>query len=318
WYVAISDATVAYAMFFEPPFWHPVSIGDDKAVVALSGQGEEVLQRFLAFWLPGGWSSEVYECGKRSAWLVCLPSLVVRHLLWNASSVGYPMFCMSQARCGVMLVGLHISLALQCGYGAAVGPYVRDCETEWYLYPSWVVGFYGTLGADIAGVVVGLCSVKCAVDWPLATSLVVFRCSFQVLAMGLVCRNLVADLYHQQLSSSYSCVSFAPSGMPELQDVMIPLMCETVKASVQREVILERTVWSRQSVLSAYSLSLLPQLTAPVSLKLLTGSEEWLDDRRTRGVAELLEETPYHGAIPVGARGGLGVNRVIAGGSSMF
>ncbi|MQL95425.1 hypothetical protein Taro_028092 [Colocasia esculenta] len=43
------------------------------------------------------------------------------------------------------------------------------------------------------------------------------------------------------------------------------------------------------------------------------GFEEWLDDRRTRGVAELYEETPYHGAIPVGARGGLGVNRKIAG-----
>ncbi|MQM00983.1 hypothetical protein Taro_033731, partial [Colocasia esculenta] len=59
--------------------------------------------------------------------------------------------------------------------------------------------------------------------------------------------------------------------------------------------------------------SLLPQLAAPVSLKLPTGSEEWLDDRRTRGVAELCEKTPYRGAIPVGARGGLGVNRVIAG-----
>ncbi|MQL99846.1 hypothetical protein Taro_032572 [Colocasia esculenta] len=55
------------------------------------------------------------------------------------------------------------------------------------------------------------------------------------------------------------------------------------------------------------------QLAAPVSLKLLTGSEEWLDDRRTRGVAELREETPRRGAIPVGARGGLGVNREIAG-----
>ncbi|MQL84975.1 hypothetical protein Taro_017501 [Colocasia esculenta] len=51
------------------------------------------------------------------------------------------------------------------------------------------------------------------------------------------------------------------------------------------------------------------QLRAPVSLKLLTGSEEWLDDRRTRGVAKLREETSRRGAIPVGARGGLGVNR---------
>ncbi|MQL83976.1 hypothetical protein Taro_016469 [Colocasia esculenta] len=41
------------------------------------------------------------------------------------------------------------------------------------------------------------------------------------------------------------------------------------------------------------------------------GSEEWLDDRRTRGVAELREETSRRGAIPGGARGGLGVNREI-------
>ncbi|MQL77245.1 hypothetical protein Taro_009642 [Colocasia esculenta] len=35
-----------------------------------------------------------------------------------------------------------------------------------------------------------------------------------------------------------------------------------------------------------------------------------------RGVAELREETPWRGAIPVGARGGFGVNREIVGGSS--
>ncbi|MQL91670.1 hypothetical protein Taro_024286 [Colocasia esculenta] len=38
---------------------------------------------------------------------------------------------------------------------------------------------------------------------------------------------------------------------------------------------------------------------------------------RTRGVAELREETSRRGAIPVGARGGLGVNREIAGSSSV-
>ncbi|MQM02111.1 hypothetical protein Taro_034873 [Colocasia esculenta] len=73
-----------------------------------------------------------------------------------------------------------------------------------------------------------------------------------------------------------------------------------------------------RAALSAHSLPLLPQLRAPVSLKLLTGSEEWLDDRRTRGIAELREETSRRGAIPVGARGGLGVNREIVGGSSVF
>ncbi|MQL75911.1 hypothetical protein Taro_008290 [Colocasia esculenta] len=55
------------------------------------------------------------------------------------------------------------------------------------------------------------------------------------------------------------------------------------------------------------------QLVAPVSLKFPAGTEGWLDDRRTRGVAELREETPWRGAIPVGARGGFGVNREIAG-----
>ncbi|MQM04267.1 hypothetical protein Taro_037058 [Colocasia esculenta] len=48
------------------------------------------------------------------------------------------------------------------------------------------------------------------------------------------------------------------------------------------------------------------------------GSEEWLDDRRTRGVAELCEETSRRGAIPVGARGGLGVNGEFVGDSSVF
>ncbi|MQM22746.1 hypothetical protein Taro_055804 [Colocasia esculenta] len=43
------------------------------------------------------------------------------------------------------------------------------------------------------------------------------------------------------------------------------------------------------------------------------GSDEWLDDRTTRGVAELREETSRRGAILVGARGGLGVNRGIVG-----
>ncbi|MQL93476.1 hypothetical protein Taro_026116 [Colocasia esculenta] len=46
------------------------------------------------------------------------------------------------------------------------------------------------------------------------------------------------------------------------------------------------------------------------------GTEEWLDDRRTRGVAELREETSRRGAILVGARGEFNVNWEIAGGSS--
>ncbi|MQL71999.1 hypothetical protein Taro_004313 [Colocasia esculenta] len=71
-----------------------------------------------------------------------------------------------------------------------------------------------------------------------------------------------------------------------------------------------------RAALSAHPLSLLPQLAAPESLKVLTGIKEWLVDRGTRGVAELREETSRRGAICVGARGGLGVNRGVAGDSN--
>ncbi|MQL97253.1 hypothetical protein Taro_029931 [Colocasia esculenta] len=43
------------------------------------------------------------------------------------------------------------------------------------------------------------------------------------------------------------------------------------------------------------------------------GTEGCLEDRGTRGVAELREETPYCGAILVRTRGGFGVNREFAG-----
>ncbi|MQM03811.1 hypothetical protein Taro_036600 [Colocasia esculenta] len=48
------------------------------------------------------------------------------------------------------------------------------------------------------------------------------------------------------------------------------------------------------------------------------GTEGCLEDRGTCGVAELREETSWRGAIPVGARGGFGVNREIAKGFSVF
>ncbi|MQM05657.1 hypothetical protein Taro_038471, partial [Colocasia esculenta] len=73
-----------------------------------------------------------------------------------------------------------------------------------------------------------------------------------------------------------------------------------------------------RAALSAHPLSLLPQLRALVFLKVLTGIEEWLVDRGTRGVAELREETSRSGAIRVGARGGLDVNQEIVGDSNAF
>ncbi|MQL99414.1 hypothetical protein Taro_032138 [Colocasia esculenta] len=42
---------------------------------------------------------------------------------------------------------------------------------------------------------------------------------------------------------------------PELQDAMIPLMCETVEAAAQRAAILERTIQSRQSGESGTNIS---------------------------------------------------------------
>ncbi|MQM07645.1 hypothetical protein Taro_040483 [Colocasia esculenta] len=56
------------------------------------------------------------------------------------------------------------------------------------------------------------------------------------------------------------------------------------------------------------------QVRVPVFLELPTGSEGCLKDRGTCGGDESREETPWRGAIPVGARGGFGVNQEIAGG----
>ncbi|MQM14507.1 hypothetical protein Taro_047438 [Colocasia esculenta] len=63
--------------------------------------------------------------------------------------------------------------------------------------------------------------------------------------------------------------------------------------------------------------SSLSSLSSPLAPASRPGTEEWLVDRRTCGVAELREETLRRGAIPVGARGGLGVNQEIAGSSSV-
>ncbi|MQM01105.1 hypothetical protein Taro_033855, partial [Colocasia esculenta] len=46
------------------------------------------------------------------------------------------------------------------------------------------------------------------------------------------------------------------------------------------------------------------------------GTEGCLEDGGMCGIAELYEETSWRGAIPMGARGGFGVNREIVGGSS--
>ncbi|MQL89063.1 hypothetical protein Taro_021640, partial [Colocasia esculenta] len=45
---------------------------------------------------------------------------------------------------------------------------------------------------------------------------------------------------------------------------------------------------------------------------------DWLEDRGTCSIAELREETPWRGAIAVGARGGFGVNRENSEGLSVF
>ncbi|MQM18508.1 hypothetical protein Taro_051502, partial [Colocasia esculenta] len=55
---------------------------------------------------------------------------------WAATRVcGCAVACSALMVGGVVLVGLYYSLALLRGCGAAVGPLVRDCETEmWFLY----------------------------------------------------------------------------------------------------------------------------------------------------------------------------------------
>ncbi|MQL87426.1 hypothetical protein Taro_019967 [Colocasia esculenta] len=70
--------------------------------------------------------------------------------------------------------------------------------------------------------------------------------------------------------------------------------------------------WLASTLVDVYCLNL-----AAVDMD-AKGSEEWLDDCRMRGIAELREEMSRRGAIPVGARRGLGVNRETAGSSSVF
>ena len=53
-------------------------------------------------------------------------------------------------------------------------------------------------------------------------------------------------------------------------------------------------------------------------LKLPTGTGDWLEDRGMCGVAESDEETPWRGAIVVGARGDFGENRRSLRGLSAF
>ncbi|MQL82248.1 hypothetical protein Taro_014717 [Colocasia esculenta] len=56
-------------------------------------------------------------------------------------AVGLVVLCELVLPRGVVLVGLHCSLACACG--AAVGPFVRDCETErWFLFCVVRVGYW--------------------------------------------------------------------------------------------------------------------------------------------------------------------------------
>ncbi|MQM10992.1 hypothetical protein Taro_043891, partial [Colocasia esculenta] len=79
---------------------------------------------------------------------------------------------------GVVLVGLHCSLA--CAYGAAVGPFVFDCETErrhsctetwrWYLM--------------VVGIEVELCSVEVVCSWSAVLLPVCLRFACEVCSLG--------------------------------------------------------------------------------------------------------------------------------------
>ncbi|MQL91470.1 hypothetical protein Taro_024088 [Colocasia esculenta] len=125
-----------------------------------------------------------------------------------------------------------------------------------------------------------------------------------------VCRLIIKVALRSRQTLFYKLLVLFTAFVP------VVLGCSVLGEFPTEPVTREAHPYPHRAVLSVHSLSLLPQLAALVSLKLLTGSEEWLDDRRTRGVAELREETSRRGAIPVGARGGLGVNREIVGGES--
>ncbi|MQM12140.1 hypothetical protein Taro_045054, partial [Colocasia esculenta] len=90
-----------------------------------------------------------------------LSPVVVRRLFRNASSVGCPKFCVSQAReCSglvlvVVLFSLHCSLACACE--AAVGTYVHDYGTESGGTVVFVVLWWYLMAV---GVEVELCSVE--------------------------------------------------------------------------------------------------------------------------------------------------------------
>ncbi|MQL76599.1 hypothetical protein Taro_008990 [Colocasia esculenta] len=95
-------------------------------------------------WWHGGFASLELA---RVAWLVCFPRLVVRHLFRNASSVGYPRFFVSQARCvccaraglrvrgyetesGVCLGGGIVKVVVPWGYLVVVG---AECVVDWFV-----------------------------------------------------------------------------------------------------------------------------------------------------------------------------------------
>ncbi|MQM12620.1 hypothetical protein Taro_045538 [Colocasia esculenta] len=59
---------------------------------------------------------DMSRCGDQKA--------TVANVAITAERIGYVYFI------GVVLAGLHCSLALLCGCGAAVRPFIRDCETE--------------------------------------------------------------------------------------------------------------------------------------------------------------------------------------------
>ncbi|MQM21156.1 hypothetical protein Taro_054190, partial [Colocasia esculenta] len=73
--------------------------------------------------------------------------------LWVATCVcGYAVACSTPMVGGVVLVGLHCSLA--CGCGATIGPFVHDCETESCGFtrcgvPWWWHGSSGGCGSEL-------------------------------------------------------------------------------------------------------------------------------------------------------------------------
>ncbi|MQM18075.1 hypothetical protein Taro_051059 [Colocasia esculenta] len=197
----------------------------EKATIGLSRSSRNIRPLFVVVYVLAefGGLAPIPECLSNRGAQAGVPK-GVRHgpaAVWSAD---------------VVLVGLHCSLALLCGCGAIVGPFVRDCETESCVEVLW--WYLVVVGAEVE-----LCSVevvlKLCSTGERAAAAISGNVGFGARKLGklgngvlswFLCDNwsagflsekamdraiafsIEADLYHQQLICGCVSVSFAPSG----------------------------------------------------------------------------------------------------------